>query len=359
MTESNEIVSEIFEDIDLTSRVGASEDESAKHDESDTKPSLPIIAIAVPCYNEESVLPLTVKELLKILDKLHKDGLASSKSYILCVDDGSSDKTWQKICELHEKDARVNGIALTHNRGHQNALLAALMTVVDHCDAAITIDADLQDDPQAIFEMVRKFVKEGKEIVYGVRSSRESDTAFKRKSAHAFYRLQKSMGIESVYDHADYRLMSRRALKLLEQYGESNVFLRGIVPHIGLDSGVVKYERKSRAAGESKYPLSKMISHSIDGVTSFSAKPMRWIFLTGLAIFIVTLLVTIYVLVSYFLTPDVSRGWASLMLSIWGLGSLILMAIGIVGEYIGKIFNEVKRRPRFAIKESVGENISK
>lgn len=313
---------------------------------------LPVIAIVVPCYNEAEALPLSMPVLLGVLDEMKDLQLASDKSYILCVDDGSKDGTWNIIEKLHQTDSRVRGITLAHNRGHQYALLAGLMFVKDKCDAAISIDADLQDDPQAIIDMVEKFNR-GKEIVFGVRSSRATDSMFKRNTAHAFYSFQKSMGLETIYDHADYRLMSNRALDLLSEYGETNIFLRGIVPQIGLDTDIVAYERNPRVAGESKYPLSKMLALSIDGITSFSSRPMRWIFITGLIIFILTLLVTIYVLISYFFQKSTSPGWTSLMLSVWGLGSLILMAIGIVGEYIGKIFNEVKRRPRFAIKDSV------
>ena len=223
------------------------------------------------------------------------------------------------------------------------------MTAKDNCDAAISIDADLQDDPNAIVEMVKKF-REGKEIVYGVRSSRKTDTWFKRTTAHAFYSFQNVMGLETVYDHADYRLMSRRALELLSQYGEENLFLRGIVPQIGLDTDIVKYERNVRVAGESKYPLSKMLSFSIDGITSFSARPMRWIFMIGLILLVIDVFVAVYVLFAFVKNNAVS-GWTSLMLSVWFLGSLILMGLGIVGEYIGKIFIEVKNRPRYAIKD--------
>ncbi len=311
---------------------------------------LPVIAIVVPCYNEEQALPFSVPELLGILDTIASEGLASRDSFILLCNDGSRDRTWQVIEEMHLKDKRVKGLSLAHNRGHQYVLLAGLMTARNRCDAAISIDADLQDDPKAIIEMVRLF-NQGKEIVYGVRSSRASDTWFKRTTAHAFYSFQNVMGLETVYDHADYRLMSRRALDLLADYGESNLFLRGIIPQIGLDTAVVSYERNQRVAGESKYPLSKMLSFSIDGITSFSARPMRWIFITGLVLLAIAVLVSIYVFTSYFYSDHISAGWASIMLSIWILGSLILIAIGIVGEYIGKIFTEVKHRPRFAIRD--------
>lgn len=317
-----------------------------------TPDSRPVIAVVVPCYNEEQALPVTAQCLLGLLDRMAADGLTDESSYIMCCNDGSRDKTWEVITDLHRRDRRVKGISLAHNRGHQYALLAGLTTVTDHCDAAISIDADLQDDPEAIVEMVKQFC-EGKEIVYGVRSSRETDTWFKRTTAHGFYKFQNMMGLETVYDHADYRLMSNRALHLLEQYGESNLFLRGIVPQIGLETGIVKYARNPRVAGESKYPLSKMLSFSIDGITSFSARPMRWIFMTGLSLLLVDVIIALYVLGSYFLEQSILPGWTSLMLSVWFLGSLILMSIGIVGEYIGKIFIEVKRRPRFAIAETL------
>lgn len=311
--------------------------------------SLPRIAIVMPCYNEEQALPISSAEILSLLDKMSQENLISSDSYILCCNDGSKDNTWAIIQNLHSKDNRVKGISLAHNRGHQYALLAGLMTAKDNCDAAISIDADLQDDPNAIVEMVKKF-REGKEIVYGVRSSRKTDTWFKRTTAHAFYSFQNVMGLETVYDHADYRLMSRRALELLSQYGEENLFLRGIVPQIGLDTDIVKYERNVRVAGESKYPLSKMLSFSIDGITSFSARPMRWIFMIGLILLVIDVFVAVYVLFAFVKNNAVS-GWTSLMLSVWFLGSLILMGLGIVGEYIGKIFIEVKNRPRYAIKD--------
>lgn len=251
-----------------------------------TDDRLPRIAIVVPCYNEEAALPASVPQMLAVLDRLGELGLASAtESYVLLCNDGSRDDTWQVICRLHEADSRVKGISLAHNRGHQYVLLAGLMTAMDHCDAAVSIDADMQDDPAAIEEMVRKF-RDGCEIVYGVRSSRESDTWFKRTTAHAFYSFQRVMGLETVYDHADYRLMSNRALHLLSEYGESNLFLRGIVPQIGLKHDSVSYVRNVRVAGESKYPFTKMLAFSIDGITSFSARPMRWIFMTGLVLLV-------------------------------------------------------------------------
>lgn len=311
----------------------------------------PIIAIVLPCYNEAQALPMTADVLLGLLDSLVESDKISAESYILCSNDGSKDTTWEVITDLHSRDKRVKGISLAHNRGHQNALLAGLMTAKENCDAAISIDADLQDDPNAIVEMIEQFIA-GKEIVYGVRSSRATDTWFKRTTAHGFYSFQKAMGLETVYDHADYRLMSRRALELLGEYGESNLFLRGIIPQIGLETAIVTYERNKRIAGESKYPLGKMLSFSVDGITSFSAKPIRMIFMIGLLLLLIDVAVGVYVLISYFSHNSIS-GWASIMLSIWFLGSLILMGIGIVGEYIGKIFIEVKQRPRYAIKETL------
>lgn len=311
----------------------------------------PTIAIVLPCYNEETVLPISTSTLLNLIDTMVTEGLIAASSYILCCNDGSNDNTWSVIHKLHKQDPRIKGISLAHNRGHQNVLLAGLMTVMNNCDAAISIDADLQDDPAAILSMIREF-NAGKEIVYGVRCSRNTDTWFKRTSAHAFYKFQKVMGLDTVYDHADYRLMSNRALNLLSEYGESNLFLRGIIPQIGLDTSIVTYERKERVAGESKYPLSKMLSLSVDGITSFSARPMRMILMIGVFLLIIDIIVALYVFGAYFMHNTIS-GWSSLMLSVWFLGSLILMGIGIVGEYIGKIFIEVKARPRYAIKETI------
>lgn len=291
-------------------------------------------------------------KLIEVLDTLVTQQLASTDSYITCVNDGSRDKTWDEIVRLHHQYGdRLHGINLAANRGHQFALLAGLMTVRSQCDAAISIDADLQDDPMAMVEMVRKF-NQGAEIVYGVRSSRQTDTWFKRNSARAFYSLQRSMGLKTVYDHADYRLMSARALDILSEYKEQNLFLRGIVPMSGLTTDIVYYERAHRVAGESKYPLKKMLAFSIDGITSFSAKPIRMIFSVGCLILLIDIIISIYSLIAHFTCHTIS-GWTSLMLSVWFLGSLILIAIGIVGEYIGKIFLEVKDRPRFNIKEQI------
>lgn len=311
----------------------------------------PVIAIVIPCYNEAEALPYTIPQLTGILDKLAEAGKISAESYLLCSDDGSRDETWNIIEREHLKDSRVKGISLAHNRGHQYALLAGLMQVTDHCDAAISIDADLQDDPNAIYAMVDEYLN-GAEIVYGVRSSRATDTWFKRSTARAFYRVQHWMGLKTIYDHADYRLMSNRALNLLGEYGESNLFLRGIIPQLGLRQAAVSYERNVRVAGESKYPLGKMISFSVDGITSFTSRPIRFIFFTGLIMMVLDIIMACYVFVSYFGHSTIP-GWASLMLSVWFLGSLILIALGVVGEYVGKIFIEVKDRPRYAIKDKL------
>lgn len=312
---------------------------------------LPRIAIVAPCYNEEQVLPISIPVLLQMLDRLSAEGLVAADSFIMLSNDGSRDRTWQIISDAHGADVRVKGISLAHNRGQQAALLAGLMTVRDCCDAAITLDIDLQDDPSVIPEMIR-FFAEGKDVVYGVRSSRETDSWFKRTTARAFYKFQRSMGLETVYDHSDFRLMSRQALDMLSEYGESHIYLRGIMPAIGLSSAIVTYDRPARAAGETKYPLSKMLSLSIDGITSFTARPMRFIFIIGMVLLLIDIAVALYVLLAYFGGRAVS-GWSSLMLSVWFLGSVVLVALGIIGEYVGKIFVEVKHRPRYAIKDKL------
>lgn len=311
----------------------------------------PIISIVIPCYNEQEALPISIPKLLNLLDTMINDNLISSDSFILCSNDGSSDNTWEILSKIHEQNQQVRAISLAHNRGHQYALMAGLMYVCEKCDAAISIDADLQDDPTAIIEMVKRF-RGGDEIVYGVRNQRTTDTWFKRTTAHAFYSLQQFMGVDTIYDHADYRLMSNRALCLLQQYHESNLFLRGIVPSIGLKHSIVQYARAERVAGESKYPLSKMLALSIDGITSFSAKPMRFIFMIGLLMLLLDIIVAIWVFITHFSHNSI-LGWSSIMLSIWFLGGLILCGIGIVGEYIGKIFVEVKHRPRYAISDEI------
>lgn len=311
----------------------------------------PRLAIVVPCYNEEKVLSQSSDILLKQLNDMKQSGDVASDSFILFCDDGSKDNTWSMIVELYKSHKEIGAIKLAHNRGQQAAMLAGLMCVREISHAAVTIDADIQDDPHAIAEMVKKY-REGADIVYGVRASRQSDKALKRFSARAFYKLQNSLGLETVYDHSEFRLMDRKCLDILAQYSESNLYLRGIMPQIGLNSAIVTYDRSPRLAGETKYSFSKLLSLSIDGITSFTAKPMRLIFMVGFALLVIDLFVAIWVFVSYFLHNAIS-GWSSLMLSIWFLGSLMLMGLGIVGEYIGKIYIEVKNRPRYNLSETL------
>lgn len=315
------------------------------------RPERPVIAVVVPCFNEEATLPLSLPVLSGVLADMAASGLTSPDSFVLCVDDGSRDRTWQIIAGAHDADKRIKGIRLAHNRGQQGAMLAGLMTVRTISDAAITIDADLQDSTDAIVDMVRAYIA-GDDIVYGVRASRRTDTWFKRTSANAFYRLQQRLGLETIAEHSEFRLMDRKALDMLADYGESNLFLRGIMPHIGLRSSIVTYDRSPRVAGQTKYPLSKLIATSIDGITSFTARPMRLIFLVGVALLVIDVAVAVWVLLSHFQGRAIS-GWSSLMLSVWFLGSLILIALGIIGEYIGKIFVEVKHRPRYAVAEEL------
>lgn len=311
------------------------------------------IYMVVPCYNEEEVLDETTRQLTEKLHNLIQAGKISGKSRILYVNDGSKDQTWAIISRLHEEYDIVSGVNLSRNRGHQNAVLAGLMYAKDHCDAAISMDADLQDDINAIDEMVDKF-NQGMDVVYGVRSSRKTDTFFKKFTAEGFYKLMKWMGVDIVFNHADYRLMSKRVLQQLENYKEVNLFLRGIVPLIGYPSDNVYYERHERFAGESKYPLKKMLSFAFDGITSFSVKPIRFILTLGMLIFLVSIGILIYSIVRHFMGETV-LGWSSLMVSIWALGGLQLLAIGIVGEYIGKMYLETKERPRFAIQDVLNE----
>lgn len=308
-----------------------------------------VLYMVVPCYNEEEVLAETTKRLVSKLESLMEQGRISRRSRILYVNDGSEDQTWMLVSRLHEEYDIVGGLDLSRNRGHQNAVLAGLMYAKEYCDAAISMDADLQDDIDAIDGMVDQF-RSGKDIVYGVRSSRKKDSFFKRFTAESFYRMMTWMGVEIVFNHADYRLMSRRVLMQLEHYKEVNLFLRGIVPLIGYPSGQVYYERRERFAGESKYPLKKMLSFAFDGVTSFSVKPIRFILALGTFIFLVSIAILIYSVVRYVLGHTV-LGWSSLMVSIWALGGLQLLAIGVIGEYIGKMYLETKGRPRFAIQE--------
>lgn len=304
--------------------------------------------LVIPCYNEQEVLPETSRQLKIIMHDLIEKGKISQKSRIAFVNDGSKDMTWNIISQLHEEDSLFTGINLAHNRGHQNALLAGLMTARKYADAAISLDADLQDDVGAIEQFIDKF-NEGKDIVYGVRSTRATDTRFKRGTAHAFYKLMKFMGADTLEDHADYRLMSKRALDGLSQYKEVNLFLRGIVPMIGYKTDVVYYERHERFAGESKYPLKKMISFAVDGITSCSVKPIRMITALGMLVFSVSIFMLIYFLIVWGLGKTVA-GWTTIVISLWGIGGLILLSLGIIGEYVGKIYMEVKERPRYIIE---------
>ena len=307
------------------------------------------LAIVVPCYKEEAVLGETTKRLTAVLDSLVEESLISPDSYILYVNDGSKDKTWPLIKYYHENNKYVWGVNLAGNVGHQNALLAGLGTAVKNCDIAVSIDADLQDDVNAIREMVIKY-NEGNDIVYGVRSSRETDTWFKRTTAEGFYHLMRVLGVKSVFNHADYRLMSKRALEYLLQFNERNVFLRGIVPLIGYNTACVYYKRSERFAGESKYPLGKMLSFAFDGITSFSVKPVHLVLYLGLTFLVVSLFILIWVIYEFIIGQTVP-GWSSLMLSLWFCSGCVLTGLGIIGEYIGKIFIEVKNRPRYNIEQ--------
>ena len=305
--------------------------------------------IVVPCYNEEEVLPETSKRLKAKLEQLMAAGRISGQSRILFVNDGSRDRTWEIISQLYTQSPLFCGVDLTRNRGHQNALLAGLMTAKDRADMVISMDADLQDDVNAVDAMVDKFL-EGVDIVYGVRSSRKTDTFFKRTTAEGFYRIMNAMGAETVFNHADYRLMSRRALEGLAQFKEVNLFLRGIVPMIGYRTDTVEYERGERFAGESKYPLKKMLSFAMEGITSLSVKPLRMITGLGFFIFLVSLVMIVYNIVRWAIGATVT-GWASIACSIWLIGGLVLLSLGVVGEYIGKIYLETKGRPRFLIRQ--------
>lgn len=308
-----------------------------------------ILYIVVPCYNEEEVLPETSRRLGEKLTGLVTAGRISEKSRVLFVNDGSGDRTWEIISALHERDPRFSGVDLSRNRGHQNALLAGLMTAKGRCDMAVSMDADLQDDIDAIDEMVEQY-KEGCDVVYGVRSSRKKDSFFKRFTAEGFYRVMNALGAETVFNHADFRLLSRRALEGLAEFKEVNLFLRGIVPMIGYRSAVVEYERGERFAGESKYPLKKMLAFAMEGITSLSTKPIRMITGLGFLIFLVSIVMLIYSIVRW-ATGATILGWASVICSVWAIGGLILLSLGVIGEYIGKIYLETKGRPRFLIRE--------
>ena len=308
------------------------------------------LAIVVPCYNEEEVLKIASEALRGVLDDLIHKGKIAEDSFILFVNDGSKDRTWELIEEEHKAHpVQVCGVKLAGNVGHQFALTAGLITAMDLSDVTVSIDADLQDDVDAIEQFVEKYY-EGCEVVYGVRSERKTDSFFKRASAQSFYKLMLHMGVEIVYNHADYRLMSRRALDEMEGFKEVNLFLRGIVPLIGFQSGVVTYERHERFAGESKYPLKKMLNFAFDGITSFSVKPIRMVTTLGIIIFAISILMLIYFLITWCIGWTVP-GWTSIVVSVWAIGGLQLLAIGIIGEYIGKIYMETKARPKFIVQE--------
>lgn len=309
-----------------------------------------ILYFVIPCYNEQEVLPETSRQLLEKMTNLIKKDKISEESKIMFVNDGSKDKTWEIIEKLHSENNIFQGVCLSRNKGHQNALLAGLMTAKEYCDAAISLDADLQDDIDAIDEMVDKFNNENCDIVYGVRSSRETDTFFKKFTAEGYYKVMKMLGADIVFNHADYRLMSKRALDNLEDFKEVNMFLRGIVPMIGYKSDKVYYSRKERFAGESKYPLKKMLAFAWEGITSLSTKPIRMITSLGVIVMIIAVIILIYSLVRFFMGATIS-GWTSTMVSIWFLGGLNLFAVGMIGEYIGKVYLETKERPKYIIEK--------
>jgi glycosyltransferase involved in cell wall biosynthesis len=317
--------------------------------------TLPVLGIVVPCYNEEEVLPETVHRLTQVMDGLVRDKLVSPSSFMLFVNDGSKDRTWELIESFQRSNPRVAGLKLARNAGHQNALLAGLMRARKTADCAISIDADLQDDPEAIREFMLKY-HEGYDIVYGVRQSRATDTWFKRFTAQTFYKLMLKLGAKIEYNHADYRLMSKRALEQLERFTEVNLFLRGIVPMIGFRTTRVYFDRKERFAGESKYPLKKMLSFAWDGITSLSITPIRLVTAAGFLLFGVSLIAALYAVVQKLIGNTVS-GWASIMLSIWFIGGIQLISLGLIGEYIGKIYKEVKRRPLYIIETDLGAQV--
>ncbi|WP_052646778.1 glycosyltransferase family 2 protein [Paenibacillus terrae] len=310
--------------------------------------SNPVLTLVIPCFNEEEVLPETISRLTVILEELVECQLISKHSKMLFVDDGSRDKTWEIIASYNQNNPFVSGLKLAKNAGHQNALLSGLMEAKETSDCVISVDADLQDDLNAIREFIIKF-NEGYDIVYGVRESRSTDTFFKRSTAQGFYRVMSKMGVNIVYNHADYRLMSKRVLQELSNFKEVNLFLRGLVPLIGYKSTEVYYDRHERFAGESKYPLKKMLAFAFDGITSFSITPIRLISAVGFSMFGISLLITVYTIISKLLGTTV-WGWSSLMLSIWFIGGLQLVALGLIGEYIGKIYKEVKQRPKYIIE---------
>ena len=309
--------------------------------------------VVIPCYNEEEVLKETTKRLKEKLTNLIAKKIISKDSRVMYVNDGSKDKTWELIKEINSKEKLFTGITLSRNRGHQNALVAGLLTAKEYADVVISMDADLQDDINAIDEMLEKY-NNGCEIVYGVRSSRKKDTFFKKVTAEGFYKFMKLMGVDIVFNHADYRLTSKKVLEQFENYKEVNLFLRGIFPLIGYKTDVVYYERAERFAGESKYPLKKMLNFAWDGITSFSVKPLRFICSLGFIILFISFIIMIYSLVQK-IGGNTVDGWTFITISIWFIGGLQMLSIGIVGEYIGKMYNETKARPRYIISENLNE----
>lgn len=311
------------------------------------------LCIIVPCFNEENTLPTSNAILLKTLKNLILTRMIDTESFILYIDDGSDDKTWNIIKELHSSNTEhIKALKLSANKGHQNAIMAGLENSIAMADMSITIDADLQDDVNVIRQMVTKHKENGCEIVYGVRKSRDSDTIFKRQTARMFYKIMDSLGTKTIFNHADYRLMGKRAMETLCEYKENNLFLRGIVPLIGYKSCCVYYDRSPRKYGTTKYPLHKMVNFAIDGITSFSTKPVRMVMTLGLVFIIFAFAIFIYTIYSY-IKNEVVPGWASIILSLWFIGGCILVALGIIGEYIGKIYIEVKKRPRYHIEEKL------
>lgn len=308
--------------------------------------------IVVPCYNEEKVLEITTKKLNEKLGKMISDRLVDEKSRILYVDDGSKDNTWNLIKKLCDKNKLVSGMKLSRNRGHQNALLAGLMIAKDHSDMVISMDADLQDDIDAMDEFIKEY-NNGCDIVYGVRKSRKKDTFFKKNTALMFYKLMNFLGADIVYNHADYRLMSKRALNELSKFKEVNLFLRGIIPLIGFKTAKVYYERKERAAGESKYPLKKMISFAFEGILSFSVKPIKMITNVGITVSILSFIYLLYVIISHLILKNAQPGWTTIIALICLFGGVQILCIGIIGEYVGKIYSETKQRPKYILDEII------
>ena len=313
----------------------------------------PILYVVVPCYNEEEVLEETTKQLKVKMEGLINKKEISAKSKVMYVNDGSKDKTWEIIKKINKKEKLFTGVTLSRNRGHQNALLGGLMTAKNYADIVISMDADLQDDINAMDEMIKRY-KEGNEIVYGVRSARKKDTFFKRVTAEGFYKFMKFLGVDCVYNHADYRLTSKVVLDEFENFKEVNLFLRGMFPLVGYKSDVVYYERNERFAGESKYPLKKMLNFAWDGITSFSVKPLRFICVIGFIILFISIAIMLYSLIMK-LTGQTIAGWTFLSISIWFIGGLQMISIGIIGEYVGKMYSETKARPRFIISENLEE----